>query len=71
MNITKDTLEGKKIWLTRIMHEKGAMMNNIGNIRLSEGQVQQSPYKTFVESRISDLGAPMRKFHKPLGCIFP
>jgi len=41
LHIAQDVLHGSEVWLSRIMHVKTDMLNNISNVRAREGEILQ------------------------------
>lgn len=52
MDVPKDALESSKVELTGIMHVKIDLLNGIGDIRPSDGQVLQRTRETVIVSGI-------------------
>jgi hypothetical protein len=58
LEVLKDALRGREMGLTGVVHVEAHLLNRIGNVRLGEGEILESPNQAAVSSRLTD-GAPM------------
>jgi hypothetical protein len=57
MAVPKDTLCGREMGLTRVVHVEAHLLDRVGNIGSGEGEVLKSHNQAMVGSRVTN-GAP-------------
>jgi hypothetical protein len=60
LEVPKDTLRIREMGLTRLVHVEAHLLDRVGNVGPSEGEVLESPSQVAVGSRVMD-GGPMLK----------
>jgi hypothetical protein len=56
LEVAKDTLRSSEMRLKRIMQVEAHLLNRLGDIRPSEGEVLESPNQAPVGSQVTDMG---------------
>jgi hypothetical protein len=60
LEVPKDTLRIREMGLPRVVHVETHLLDRVGNVGPSEGEVLESPSQVAVGSRVTD-GGPMLK----------
>jgi hypothetical protein len=58
MEVPKDAFYSREMGLTGVLHVETHLLDRVGNVGLSEGEVLESPSQATVSNRVND-GGPM------------
>jgi hypothetical protein len=58
MEVPKDAFYSREMGLTGVLHVEAHLLDRVGNVGLSEGEVLESPSQATVSNRVND-GGPM------------
>jgi hypothetical protein len=58
LEVLKDSLRGREMGFTRVVHVEAHLLDCVGNVGPGEGEVLESPSQATVGSRVTD-GPPM------------
>jgi hypothetical protein len=56
LEVSKDTLRGCEMGLTRVVHVEAHLLDRVGNVGPGEGEVLESPNQAAIGSRVTDRG---------------
>jgi hypothetical protein len=61
LEVAKDAFRSSEIRFTRIVHVETHLLDCVGDVRLGEGDILESPSQAAVGSRVTDRGTHVRE----------